>query len=367
MKIERHFPFAKSFSGLVFASLIFVSGFASAATLTVEFKPEEGAPTEYEEVNIYVVNTATARSLDDAETFHTTEKSFSKAFENLSPGQYMVLGFTGPFEEVNDASRLGAFRTQIAVVLDAEETEETVTINYEALDTSDWSGQESARGRTVNIEGDPVSGTTIKAVAFIETAGELEIDTATSDEDGYFEFDKLAEGKTYDLVDSSGSSVGEIAAGGDVTVKLAPQVGQEAPNVEFVHLESGETQELSDFEGKVVVLEFWASWCGPCQAPMAKMQTYREKHPEWGEDVELIALSIDNTKEAAVDHLEKNGWNSTYNTWAGDGGFRAKAPTAYGVQGIPTMYLIDQNGKIAATGHPMSLDTPALVNDLLAD
>ena len=143
-------------------------------------------------------------------------------------------------------------------------------------------------------------------------------------------------------------------------------VGNEAPDVEFVRLDNGEKQKISSFRGKVVVLDFWASWCGPCQAPMAKMQTYRESHPDWGDKVELIALSIDNTKEAAVDHLASKGWDKTTNVWAGDGGFRASAPTEYGVRGIPTVYVLDTEGKVAATGHPNSISVPDTVDKLLS-
>jgi thiol-disulfide isomerase/thioredoxin len=158
---------------------------------------------------------------------------------------------------------------------------------------------------------------------------------------------------------------------GEAAVAAAPKpagpaVGTEAPDVEFLKLSDGAREKLSAHRGKVVVLDFWASWCGPCQAPMAKMQTYREAHPNWGDKVELIALSIDNTKEAASSHLEAKGWDKTTNVWAGEGGFRAPAPTAYGIKGIPTVFVIDAAGKVAASGHPGSLEVTRLVDDLLA-
>lgn len=156
------------------------------------------------------------------------------------------------------------------------------------------------------------------------------------------------------------------------TLKPAPSkpvgipVGKEAPDVEFIHIDDGRKQKLSALRGRVVVLDFWASWCGPCQVPMAKMQTYREAHPSWGDKVELIALSIDNTKEAAASHLSQKGWDKTTNVWAGEGGFRAPAPAAYGVRGIPTVYVIGPDGKVAAAGHPNSVKVPEIVETLLS-
>ena len=98
---------------------------------------------------------------------------------------------------------------------------------------------------------------------------------------------------------------------------------------------------------------------------MAKLQTYVEQNPGWQDKVEVLALSIDATREKALAHLNKNGWTSTRNVWGGPGEWNASAPSAYKVSGIPAMYLIGADGMIANAGHPMTLDVPMLVEELL--
>ena len=138
-----------------------------------------------------------------------------------------------------------------------------------------------------------------------------------------------------------------------------------APDAAFVRIADGAAGRLAELRGKIVILDFWATDCGPCQPAMAEMQTYAAKHPAWGDRVAVVSLSIDDKLAVAKTHLERKGWTQSLNLWAGEGGWKSAAAQAYSVSGIPTSYVIDANGVIVAAGHPATLGTPEVVDRLL--
>ncbi len=121
--------------------------------------------------------------------------------------------------------------------------------------------------------------------------------------------------------------------------------GTAAPNIEMTELAQNQSERLADFRGKVVVLEFWATWCGPCQKQVAKLQDLFTEHPEWKDKVVLIAASLDDERDVAKKHLETMKWNSTHNVWVDVPGIKA-----LGIDSLPTIYVIDQQGNIV--GNP---------------
>ncbi|PYJ97894.1 MAG: hypothetical protein DME23_13440 [Verrucomicrobia bacterium] len=125
--------------------------------------------------------------------------------------------------------------------------------------------------------------------------------------------------------------------------------GMKAPDIEMVWLLNGRLERLSNHAGKIIVLEFWATWCGPCQPKMAELQRYADKYRDWNGKVVLIAANVEDSADAATTDLKRNGWNETHNVWVG-----ADAIKAYHVDAIPTAYVIDRHGRIVAA-NPVNL------------
>jgi len=130
-----------------------------------------------------------------------------------------------------------------------------------------------------------------------------------------------------------------------------------APDIEFARVADGVSERLSNYAGKIVVLEFWATWCGPCQAKMAELQTYPGKYPDWKDQVVLISASVDDNKDLPAKHLKAKGWDKTHNVWV-----ERAAIKAYHVNAIPTAYVIDRQGKILAAN---PRDLPAIISSEL--
>lgn len=132
---------------------------------------------------------------------------------------------------------------------------------------------------------------------------------------------------------------------GDAPADL-PGLGQfdTPPDFELTTL-AGDSVKLSDLKGKKVMLNFWASWCGPCKAEMPHMQAYYEKHKE-DTDIEIIAVNLTtserNGREGIVNFVEDYGL--TFPIPLDEDG---QVGEKYNVISIPTTYMLSTDGRIA--------------------
>ena len=120
--------------------------------------------------------------------------------------------------------------------------------------------------------------------------------------------------------------------------------GMEAPEIAMPDPE-GVERKLSDLRGQVVLIDFWASWCGPCRRENPNVVRLYEKYHDQG--FEIYSVSLDKDREAWLkairdDHLSWPNHVSELNYWTSSGG------KTYGIRAVPSTVLVDREGKVVA-------------------
>ncbi len=147
------------------------------------------------------------------------------------------------------------------------------------------------------------------------------------------------------ISEGNGSSAGnntEEESAGTSTDENAPFM---APDF-TVYDREGNTVRLSDFHGKPVVLNFWASWCGPCKK---EMPDFEEIYKEYGEEIHFVMVNLTDgaqeTMKTATNFLDNNGY--TFPVYYDKD---TDAAYTYQVYGIPVTYFINSEGHLIAQG-----------------
>jgi peroxiredoxin len=125
--------------------------------------------------------------------------------------------------------------------------------------------------------------------------------------------------------------------------KPSPKVGEQAPNISLPD-PNGKNVDLSSLKGKIVLLDFWASWCGPCRMENPNVVSVFNKYKDKG--FIIYSVSLDNDKNKWLQAIEKDKMTwvhvSDLKNWNSAGA------ALYGVRSIPATYLIGKDGKIIA-------------------
>ncbi|MBS1667227.1 MAG: AhpC/TSA family protein [Bacteroidetes bacterium] len=129
------------------------------------------------------------------------------------------------------------------------------------------------------------------------------------------------------------------------TLEIAQKTDIGMPAIEFtMNNTNGQAVSLSSFKGKYFLLDFWASWCGPCRRENPNVvKAYRQYH---NKGFDILGVSLDDSKDDWLKAIKKDGlsWTQVSDLK----GWKNEAATLYGIQGIPMNFLIDKEGKIIA-------------------
>jgi peroxiredoxin len=139
-----------------------------------------------------------------------------------------------------------------------------------------------------------------------------------------------------------------------------PPVGSMSPDISLPNA-NGTITKLSSLKGKVVLIDFWASWCGPCRISNRAMNDLYSKYKDKG--FEIYAISIDASKQAWISAVKQDNskWLQVHDPKAANGN---QLTQTWNLHYIPSTFLLDKQGKIVAQ-NPEKHELEKMLNKML--
>ncbi|MDB5339935.1 MAG: thiol-disulfide isomerase-like thioredoxin, partial [Planctomycetaceae bacterium] len=290
---------------------------------------------------------------------------------NLGPGKYSAYLWTTPKDEskpgFSEAINVGGFRERATVTLESGQSAELPLV-WTPFDPQAYRGTANAEIKVVNTNGTVPAGRTIK-VGWYDGLYDATLDVFQGPlpGTGVIRLQGISAAKhrrkapfgpysiSIDDEPLGFFSLEETKELQHREFSVSPKVGDKAPEIELIAVGSDQRRKLSDYRGKVVLIEFWATGCGPCQPAMQRLSEQSENMPSsWTDKVVLLGLNADHDLEKLRRHIASHGWQGMPQCRSPrkDDEHFSDAEKTYVVHYIPHAIVIDQQGIIRWRGHP---------------